>query len=471
MVEPVGGQDRDGGFGKRPPQTIEGTATEVSVEPSPGESASGEPVPGEPISDEPAASTEAPAEKVAASDLSAEETKKARKSPPPRTSPPELKGFFTHLAAGLLGGLVGVIALAFVWGIPGRKAEAPDLSAIEQRLAKLETAPAPAGDATALAALDTRLKSLEGRKPEPQADLSSLSTRLSKLEASIDALAKTAEEGGSVPDAAALDAKIGEIEQRLDGKIASALGAEDAAQAKSLEAVEAEIASLKAKLGALAEAKLGEGESDLGPELHGLDQRIAKLETALPNLASVIEQSSANMQTGAAAIAFANLREAVDAGRPYAPDLDALNALAPKLGDLGVLPSRADKGIPTVPALAEALQQTAQASGPAAPGAANASFIDSVIASAKSSVQIRRVDAGASGSGPDAVLARAVQSLGKGDLAAAVKEVETLPDSSRQFLAPWLENARARLAADETLAKLQGTLLSSLSGEVSEAKP
>jgi hypothetical protein len=176
------------------------------------------------------------------------------------------------------------------------------------------------------------------------------------------------------------------------------------------------------------------------------------------------------MQTGAAAIAFANLREAVDAGRPYAPELDALNALAPKLGNLGVLSLRADKGIPTVPALAEALRQAAQAGSAGAPGAADASFVDSVIASAKSAVRIRRVDAGTS-SGPDAVLARAEQSLGQGDLAGAVKEIETLPDPSRQTFAPWLENAHARLAADETLAELEGTLLSSLSGKADEAKP
>ena len=472
MVEPFGGQDNDGGLGKRPPQTIEGTATEVSVEPAPGEAASGKPSPGEPLSEATAraetdASTGAPAEKPAASGPAAGGVKKAPKSPPPRTSPSELKGFFTHLAAGLLGGLAGVVALAFTWGLSGPETQAPDLAGVEQRLAKLEAEPAPAGD-QALAALDARVKSLEERKSDPQADLSQLSSRLSKIEASMDALIKTAEEGGSIADAAALDAKIGEIEERLDGKIASALAAQDATQAKSLEAVEEEISSLKAKLGALAEAKLGDGEA--GPELQALDQRIAKLETALPNLANAIEQGSATMQAGAAAIAFANLREAVDAGRPYAPELDALVALAPKLGNFGVLPSRADKGIPTAQALAASLRQAAQASARTAQGAADASFIDSVIASAKSAVQIKRVDAGAS-AGPDAALSRAEQSLRQGDLAAAVKEVETLPDASRQALAPWLEEARARLAAEETLAGLETTLLSSLSGKAGEAKP
>jgi hypothetical protein len=378
-----------------------------------------------------------------------------------------LRGFFTHLAAGLLGGLVGVVALALTWGLAGRETHAPDLAAVEQRLAKLEAQPAPAGD-QALSALDARVKSLEERKPEAGVDLSQLSARLSKIEASMDSLIKTAEEGGSIGDAAALDARVGDIEERLDGKIASALGAQDAAQAKSFEAIETEVSALKAKLGALAEAKLEDGES--GPELQALDQRIAKLETALPDLANAVEEGSATMQTGAAAIAFANLRAAVDAGHPYTPELNALTALAPKLGDLGVLQSRADRGIPTVQALAASLTQPAQASAQTAQGAADKSFIDSVIASAKSAVQIKRVDAGGAG-GADAALSRAEQSLRQGDLAAAVKEVEALPDTSRQALAPWLETAHARLAADETLARIEATLLSSLSGKADEAKP
>ncbi len=68
-----------------------------------------------------------------------------RQAAPPPASPAELKTFLTHMAAGLFGGLVGVVALAFAWGgLPGggKKAAAPDLSGLEQRLAKLEAEPA-----------------------------------------------------------------------------------------------------------------------------------------------------------------------------------------------------------------------------------------------------------------------------------------------------------------------------------------
>jgi hypothetical protein len=315
------------------------------------------------------------------------------------------------------------------------------------------------------------LKSLEARKPEPQQDLSAVMARVAKLQASLDALAEAAGEGGPVADAAALDAKLGDIEKQLDGKIAAALDAQDAAQGKSLEMMEGEIASLRAKLGALAEAKLDPDESDLGPEFTALDERIGKLEAALPRLAGAIDRGAASAKSGAAALAFANLREAVDSGRPYAPELSALNAVAPKLGDLGPLPSRADTGIPTAATLAGDLRAKVQTGEAVAPGAADASFLDSVIASAKSAVQVRRVDAAPTGSEPDAVLARAEAALDQGDLAGAVKEVSALPPASREPLAPWLENARARLSADATIAELQTKLLSSLSGTTGEAKP
>ena len=121
MAEPFGDQ-LNPGTGKRPAPTIEGTATEVSIDAAPGETGSPD-----------------PAVEAETSDPEGPEPKHGPKKPPPRTSPTELKGFFTHLAAGLLGGLIGVVALALFWNkLPARNAAAPDLTTIEGRLAKLE---------------------------------------------------------------------------------------------------------------------------------------------------------------------------------------------------------------------------------------------------------------------------------------------------------------------------------------------
>jgi hypothetical protein len=455
MAEPFGDQ-LNPGSGKRPAPTIEGTATEVSIDAAPGETGS----------PDPAVEAEKP-------DPEGPEPKHGPKKPPPRTSPIELKGFFTHLAAGLLGGLIGVVALALFWNkLPVRNAAAPDLTLVNSRLAKLESAPPPAGDTAALGALDARVKTLEDRKVETPPDLSDLTSRVTRLEESINALAETAKEGGSVPDAAALDAKIGDLEQRLQGKIDSALAAQQGESTTELKDLQKEVEALKAKLGALAEAHLAGDTSDLAPQLTTLDQRIAKLEATLPELSTAIDRASASAKSGAAAIAFANLRNAVAAGRPYAAELAALKSLIPDSGDLGALPSHAETGIPTVAALASDLTKLAETSAAPAPAPAQTSILDSMMASAKSAISIRRIGADATGDEPAAMLARADAALDQGDLAAAIKEVESLPAQARDPLAGWLADAQARASANDTLSKLESTVLVSLGGGAApEAKP
>lgn len=447
MAEPFG-DPLNPSSGKRPAPTIEGAATEVSLDPAPGETASATPEAGE-----------------SKSDLDGSKAKRA-KGTPPRTSPTELRSFFTHLAAGLLGGLIGVVALALAWNkLPVRTAAPPDLAPIESRLSKLETAPPPAGDTEALGTLDGRIKTLEERKVETPPDLSGLTDRVTRLEDTLKSLAQAAKDGGSVSDAAALDGKIGVIEQKLQEKIDSALQAQQASSTKGLETLQGEVAALKAKLGALAEANLAGDSSDLAPQLTTLDQRIAKLEAALPDLSTAIAKS------GAAAIAFANLRAAVAAGRPYAAELAVLRSLMPDLGDLGVLPSHAETGIPTVAELASNLQKIAAGSAAPTSAPAEASFLDSMIASAKSAVSIRRVGADTTGSERSAVLARAEADLEQGNLATAIKEIEAMPAPARDAFAGWLDDARARASASDTLTKLQSTVLASLGGASTEAKP
>ncbi|MGB6970427.1 MAG: mitofilin family membrane protein, partial [Methyloceanibacter sp.] len=330
------------------------------------------------------------------------------------------------------------------------------------RLDKLEAARPATGDPKALAALDGRVKTLETRNVDAP-DLSNLTGRVTSLEGSLKSLAKTAEEGGSVAQGAALDAKVNDMEQRLQGSVASVLDAQKAETTAGLEAVQGEVAALKAKLGALAEANL-DNEADLGPELTGIDQRLAELEGILPALSTAIDRSAASARSGAFAIAFANLRDAVGAGRPFAAELAAVQTLLPETQDLGDLAAHAGAGIPTVPELAQKLQTLAQASLTPPPPGGSESFVDSVIASAKSAISVRRIDAAAESGEPGDVLTRAEAALKQGDLAAAMKEVETLPAPSRDAFTGWLDEARARIAANETLGKLESTVLLSLSG-------
>jgi hypothetical protein len=447
MADPFGDLN-DPGASKRPAPTIEGTATEISSAAPAG-----------------AAGSEA-SEAASGSDGDnglgePAEPSGEKAPPPPRTSADELKGFFTHLAAGLLGGLIGVIALAFAWKLLPLGGGKSEIAALEAKVNKLEATPAPSGDTKAMAALDQRVKALEDRKVAPPPDLSDLTNRVTSLEQSLDSLAKTANESGSVADAAAIDTKVNDMEQRLQANVASVLDAQKTEIGTKIQTLQGELAALKAKLGALAEAKLSD-QPDVSSEITALDQRVAKLEDAMPGLTSAVDRSAATAKSGALAIAFANLNDAASAGRPYAAELAAVQPLLPDAASLDDLATHASKGIPTLSELTQGFTDIAEAAAP--PPQAGGSFVDSVIASAKSAITIRRIDADATGNEPDAVMARAENDLKQGELDDAVAEIDGLPPAVRDAFAGWLEKAHARLAADETLAKLEGAVLLSLGG-------
>jgi hypothetical protein len=416
MADPFGDRDQ---ASKRPARTIEGTATEVVVEPAEGDAS--------------AAATEAKED---------DQTKRpgeerAHGAEPPRTRIAAAKSFMTHLVAGLIGGLIGVIAAALSSG-----GTSPDVAALDQRIAKLGGAPRPASDTKPIAAMEDRIAALEDSEKANASKLSQLSDRVAELDSSIESLGKTAEEGGSVADAAAI------------------------------AGMEKAIAELKAKLNALAEAEFTKGDATVSqPELATLIERLNKLEAVLPELAGTIDKEATGAKSAALAIAFANLRASVSDGRPYAAELDTITALAPALGDLGVLPAYAEKGIPTVPELARAFAETREGALAAPASPADASVVDSLIASAESLVTIRRIDQAPAGEGAAATLSRAQKAFEHDDLAVAVKEVETLQGKPREAFASWLGEARARLSAGEALTRLEGALLISLSGDAETTEP
>ena len=486
MADPFGDDELSGGAGKRPAPTIEGTATEVSVA-APGEetaeltlaSHDDEPAEQEPEDDATAAAAEsapAPAKiepepaELEPEPLQARPGPGERKvAPPPAATISEMKSFVTHLAAGLLGGLIGVIALAFAWHLlPGANGKAsPDLTRLESRLAKLEASPPPAPDTAAVSKLAERITALEGRAPETPPELSELTGRVAQMELALKALAEAAKDGGSVTDAAAVSQQVGEAEQRLQAKLDKALADTDAANAAALQAMQASIDELKGKIGALAEAGLG---GDEFPDVTALTDRIAKLEAALPSLEGAIDKSVAGTKSAAAALAFANLRAAVADGRPYATELATIKSFVPDPGDLAPLPNYADKGIPTVPELARSFAAGEDAALAAAAPAASGSILDRLLASAATIVKVKRVGEAATGDSPSAVLARARTLIDKGDLAGSVQQIETLQGAPRDAFAAWLADAHARLGADDVVTRLEATLLASVGAAPNKAQ-
>jgi hypothetical protein len=459
MADTFGDQEKRPG--RRPAPTIEGTATEVLVEPpsdsaaSPGAGPKGEAGPARPL----------------AGDGGSEQPPRTRTPMPPATMV-ELKSFWTHMAAGLLGGLVGVSALALAWGgLPGQADHAApsDVPRLEQRLTKLEASRPQSGDANAQAlnALDRRVAELEARTSQAPQGLGELTGRVQRLEQSLKTLADTAAKGSAVADAAAVNAEVGEAEQRLQAKIDAALGEGQAANTSALGTIQREVADLKVRIEAVAATGTSPDAPNLKEDLTALTGRIDKLEAALPGLAVAIDKGATQAKGAAVALAFDNLRDAVATGHPYAAELSTLRALTPGEGALEALAPHADAGIATIARLTSSFQAASDAALGAEVAPADASILGSLRASAQSLVKIRHVDATVTGDAPGAILARAGAQLKQGDLALAVKEVEGLAPPPREAFAAWLDQARTRLAADDALNRLEAALIASMGGAAS----
>ena len=491
--------------GNRPAPTIEGTATEVEVEPGadaaktdvaafdaapsgtdaektpseePGEAldTSDDDTPGEDASDEDA--TAAPA-------VRAQPEAKGRSFGARLLS--WIAALFTHALAGLAGGLAVLAALSWGYLPASAPQETADADRIDGRIAALESALETPDNAAALEALKSRLATLESKAAEPRqpgadpAEIKALSEQVAQLEASLKSMAEAAKDGGSVSAAAAISRQVNEAEQRLDSQIQSKIqsgiesalanGAVPSADAKSVEGLKTEVADLNAKLKALTEATLTTDDgSKLKPEISALERRLGAIETTLPALAEEIDAENAQTKRANLAIAFAGLREAVNAGRAFATELTTISALSPDSGDLADLIEYEDTGIPTVPMLAASF-------GPlrdealAAPSEPESDLLDRLWGSAQSLVKVRRIGEQAESDGPDAILARAGARLEAGKLHEAVMEVEQLDGPPARIFGPWIDDALTRLDANAALQRLQDALLISLVGSGSGGKP
>lgn len=493
---------------KRPAPTIEGTATEVSVEPGPEEAEGQEAKPDEPKPDEPTAETleagsagtdeaasdeaepEAPDKDGADGDDTGDagdDSAAAEAQPVPaseasgRSFGSRLLGWigalFTHALAGLAGGFAVLAALSAGYLPMGAPQQAgPD--AIETRIAALESAPKTADNAAALEALTERLAAVESASGDAAtlavdpAEIKALAAQVGQLEASLRSMAEAAKDGGSVADAAAISQQIAEAEQRLDSQIQSkiqsevqsalASGAATGADDETVEALKSEIADLDAKLKALTAATMSaEDGSSLKPEISALERRLNEIETTLPSLEEAVDAENAQTRKANLAIVYSGLREAVNAGRPYATELAAMTALSTDMNDLEDLSEYERTGIPTVPMLTTSFASLRDKALAAEPEGEQDLF-DRLVGSAQSLVKVRRIDQEADGTGPDAILARADAKLEAGKLHEAVLEVEKLRGPQAKIFGPWIDDALARLDANTALQRLQDALLASL---------
>lgn len=369
-----------------------------------------------------------------------------------KEAPPEGRGRRTRTWIGVL--ILLVVTGAAAYGlypfiaekVAEREAEAPPpREAVPEAPAEREVA-RPAPEAAAPEAAPS-LDKLLAENAALQSQLAEASARLRDLEQKWAERPEAPEEAAPRaglaatprPGPADWEAGLAQVDRRLS-EIEGRIGATRTPE---------ELAALRAELSASRDA------------VAALSVRLADLETDLQRERA---RSAGHLELF---LAVQQLREAMRVGAPFAAEYSLMAAAAK--GDKEVLaliePLDADAqgGIATLALLQGRFAAVANRIVSASLAPEGAGWVDQTLEKLSAIVSVRRTGAELEGDTAEAVAARAEAKLDAGDLAGAVAELEGLSGKPAAAAAPWLAEARKRLAADAALDALDRLLVGRLS--------
>lgn len=362
--------------------------------------------------------------------------------------------FLTFVFSALVGGGIGGWV---AWTLDGPD----DTSLLENRIAALESAPAPvAFDASAL---EIRLSALESST----SDSESVRTRLEEIEAALAAsgndptlpirviaLESAAQQNEALANQAldqigelsggfnseAVEARLDALEARIDSPAAVAGLTDIEARIAALENAEpagpVDLSDVTDRLDAL--------ESIAAPDLMAVEARLAALESRPTAEPTPDPQTSRNAgQVAREALALMALAEAVNSGRPYNDQLQNFERFAD--ADIGVLSQHSDTGIMTIPMLA----RTFPADAILATRQGERVFFG-LIEISNSSAEARRLRE---------QVPLIEERLALGDLNGAILLTRQLSEDAQMAATDWLESATARQLADMRLSTIRMSML------------
>jgi uroporphyrinogen-III synthase len=355
-------------------------------------------------------------------------------------------------------------------------ATAPSGGAPASTAAPPSTAPSeppPAIDAGAADGSSEAIDALKMRAAQLESDLALTRAAMEKA---------AAERGALWERVGALEKRLGEMQAELTD-LANAQSAASQAAAPAAPALPAEVADLRGKMEALttapAQAPAENGAiEDLKTSFDRLANENAALKSMLEQtarrLASLEARAAGGVEAREAALllATARLKSAVEAGRPYATELAALDSLAAGESDVAgalaaakasLAPSAA-AGIPTTAALLQQFAAVAQAAlavsgGALAEAASGRGWLDRLLARLSRLVIVRPSDGSAAGDSVSARIARAETKAAAGDLAGTAAELDGLGGGAAEAVKEWRSAAAARLAAEPALDSLEQAAL------------
>lgn len=248
-----------------------------------------------------------------------------------------------------------------------------------------------------------------------------------------------------------------------DKALAARVAALEAAQAKSDQT---------AATGQAVAQRLSALEAKPGPDLTPLQTQLTALAASVTDLTQKIAALDKAAQAAPAdgtalALVLLQIREAVDIGRPFDAEYQALIVLARAHPDIAAaaapLAEPAKSGVASRAVLAVRLHQLAPQIAEAAAPAPSSTWRAQIVARLRSLVTIRRID-GAGQSPAEAAVSNAERALAGGDLSAAVDALSGLGGANLEAALPWLGMARQRLAVETALRQIETLITAELGG-------
>ncbi len=301
-------------------------------------------------------------------------------------------------------------------------------------------------------------------------------TEIARLKGEIETRqAEIAARGGSVGDD--VKAALQGTQERLAAEV-ERRSAEVAAMVEGLrqrmgglEGLRGEVDGLIGRLGGL-ESSNKEAKVDRGRIVETLDAtrsategRVGSVESKLATLEAGAEAARAAQAEAVFAVALADLKSAVDAGRPFQGEYDVVKRAAPQgtTLSLAAIDPFVATGVPSVTALRDGLPRVVRAMHEAKEAeAAGPGPLDRLMSHAGQLVRVRPAGETA-GTDVGALISRLEGRLVAGDLPGALAAWKALPETSRKAAAPWGAALEARVTVDAALAAQTAAVVSKLS--------
>ncbi|MEM1306527.1 MAG: hypothetical protein AAGG99_03300 [Pseudomonadota bacterium] len=206
--------------------------------------------------------------------------------------------------------------------------------------------------------------------------------------------------------------------------------------------------------------------ADIKEAIGPVAEKVASLETGLESVMSREESRKQDAERVVLSLELANLKRSVERGDAYADELSAVRSVAGSDLDLSPLEPFAESGVATTGKLLAEFRRLSHdliASNEAKP---DASWMDQMLAGAKSVVRVRRTGdtAGLDPNTTEGKVARIEQALDNGELRSAAAVADELPEKAKATASDWMKSLNARASVEAAIAKIEDDLKSSLAG-------